>query len=150
MSKETKILLQISVGILLISNLMGCATFGSRDLECQGLRGQVKLLEYKLAQKDKEIQKLKMALKNKVSKTSAHTTKNTTKKSVTTKKKEISPTVKQIQIALKNAGYNPGPIDGKMGNRTKLAVRTFQRENALGVDGAVGKQTWKLLRQYLY
>ncbi|MCM8792068.1 MAG: peptidoglycan-binding protein, partial [Candidatus Omnitrophica bacterium] len=55
-----------------------------------------------------------------------------------------------IQIALKNAGYNPGEIDGKMGKQTRQAIRAFQKANGLVVDGKVGKRTWSLLREYLY
>jgi g-D-glutamyl-meso-diaminopimelate peptidase len=60
------------------------------------------------------------------------------------------PSAKHIQLALKNAGYNPGPVDGRMGRQTKDAIRAFQRGNNLTADGKVGKQTWGLLKEYLY
>jgi len=60
------------------------------------------------------------------------------------------PKAKQIQLALKNAGYYSGAIDGKIGKVTKDAIKAFQRANNLIVDGKMGKKTWELLRKYLY
>lgn len=48
--------------------------------------------------------------------------------------------VKWIQQALKNHGYNVA-IDGIWGNKTEEAVRAFQADNGLVVDGIVGKAT---------
>jgi peptidoglycan hydrolase-like protein with peptidoglycan-binding domain len=50
-------------------------------------------------------------------------------------------TVKRLQSALAEAGYQPGPIDGIFGNRTELAVITFQDDHGLRVDGLVGPNT---------
>lgn len=61
----------------------------------------------------------------------------------------IKPSKKQIQLALKNAGFDPGPIDGKLGSRTRQAVREFQDVNGLHVDGVVGKRTWAKLAPFL-
>ena len=58
--------------------------------------------------------------------------------------------INDIQKALKNAGFNPGPIDGRMGPKTKKAISDFQRENNLTVDGIVGKKTWAKLNPYLF
>jgi carboxyl-terminal processing protease len=52
-------------------------------------------------------------------------------------------------MALKNAGYDPGKIDGKMGKQSSEAIKAFQKANNLPVDGKVGKKTWSLLRDYL-
>ena len=60
----------------------------------------------------------------------------------------IKPATREIQQALKNAGFYQGAIDGKVGPRTKEAVREFQRINGLKVDGVVGKQTWAKLSAY--
>jgi len=60
-----------------------------------------------------------------------------------------SPTVQEIQTALKNAGYYPGAIDGKAGPMTKKAIEDFQQANGLQVDGKVGIKTWGLLGKYL-
>ncbi|MFH1782865.1 MAG: peptidoglycan-binding protein [Candidatus Omnitrophota bacterium] len=65
------------------------------------------------------------------------------------KTSEFQPTTKDIQTALKNAGFDPGTIDGKMGQRTKQAVMEFQKTKGLKVDGKVGSQTWSALEKYL-
>ncbi|HEV3036992.1 MAG TPA: GH25 family lysozyme [Candidatus Angelobacter sp.] len=51
------------------------------------------------------------------------------------------PTVVAIQQALKDAGFDPGPADGKFGPRTKTAVISFQTSHGLTTDGEVGQQT---------
>ncbi len=61
----------------------------------------------------------------------------------------FEPTTKDIQNALKNAGFDPGAIDGKIGPRTNQAIMEFQRTKGLKVDGKVGPQTWGELKRYL-
>lgn len=56
---------------------------------------------------------------------------------------------KQIQTALKNAGYDPGAIDGKLGPRSKKAIKDFQAANGLKADGKVGAKTWAKLSAYV-
>jgi peptidoglycan hydrolase-like protein with peptidoglycan-binding domain len=56
---------------------------------------------------------------------------------------------KDIQAALKNAGYYTGAIDGKIGPKTKKAIEEFQRAKELKVDGKVGPKTWAELEKYL-
>ena len=58
-------------------------------------------------------------------------------------------THKDIQLALKNANFYTGPIDGKIGKNTKKAIREFQKANGLKADGKVGPKTKELLLQYL-
>jgi len=48
---------------------------------------------------------------------------------------------KEIQQALLDAGFDPGPIDGIMGPRTRAAISAFQTANGLTVDGVVGTDT---------
>lgn len=55
---------------------------------------------------------------------------------------------KEIQQALKNAGFYQGNVDGKLGPATKEAVKEFQRVHGLKDDGIVGKQTWAKLNAY--
>lgn len=56
---------------------------------------------------------------------------------------------KHIQTALKNSGFYKGEIDGKIGPRTKSAIRAFQKANNLNPDGVVGSKTWDALKKYL-
>lgn len=56
-------------------------------------------------------------------------------------------TVEQVQRALKSAGYDPGPADGKFGAKTKEAVKKFQHHQGLTSDGVVGQKTWGALKR---
>lgn len=56
---------------------------------------------------------------------------------------------KDIQKALKNAGFDVGTIDGKIGPKTKKAIEDFQKSKNLKVDGKVGPKTWAELEKYL-
>ncbi len=57
--------------------------------------------------------------------------------------------IKKIQTALKNAGFDPGLIDGKAGSKTKKAVKEFQESKGLTQDGEIGHKAWEELRKYL-
>ena len=56
---------------------------------------------------------------------------------------------RDIQTALKAAGFYSGTIDGKIGARTKKAVIDFQKANGLKADGKVGPKTMAALDKYL-
>lgn len=56
---------------------------------------------------------------------------------------------KDIQRALKNAGFYEGEVDGKIGPKSKKAIEDFQEKNGLKVDGKVGPLTWENLKAYL-
>lgn len=64
-------------------------------------------------------------------------------------KSEFRPTTKEIQSALKNAGFDPGSLDGKVGPRTRQAIKDFQKSKGLVPDGVVGPKTWTSLGKYL-
>ncbi len=53
--------------------------------------------------------------------------------------------VKQIQEKLKESGLYLGSLDGVFGGGTESAVRTFQSQEGLAVDGVVGPETWARL-----
>ena len=56
---------------------------------------------------------------------------------------------KDIQTALRKAGFYTGAIDGKMGPKTKKAIMDFQKANGLKADGKVGPRTWAELAKHL-
>lgn len=53
--------------------------------------------------------------------------------------------VKFLQQLLESYLIPVGTIDGIFGSRTEKAVKQFQQENNLSVDGIVGKNTWNAL-----
>ena len=53
-----------------------------------------------------------------------------------------------VQQFLSNNGFNPGPIDGQSGPKTKNAVIEFQKESGLLADGIVGNKTKEAMRAY--
>lgn len=57
--------------------------------------------------------------------------------------------IKKVQLALEQAGFDPGPIDGELGPRTDQALRAFQKAQGLEPDGIVGVKTWTALSEYL-
>lgn len=52
-----------------------------------------------------------------------------------------------LQTKLIQRGYSLDPYgaDGKYGNKTVEAVKQFQRDNGLSVDGVTGKNTWNAI-----
>ena len=53
-----------------------------------------------------------------------------------------------IQRFLSDNGFNPGPIDGVSGSKTKAAIKAFQTKNGLLSDGIVGSKTKAAMRSY--
>jgi peptidoglycan hydrolase-like protein with peptidoglycan-binding domain len=122
--------------------LSGCATMNKSDeLSNQGLRNKITALETQLSDKDNEINSLKESMVKTEQPANAGVV------STGEVKQRIDATM--IQTALKNAGYFQGSVDGKMGRKTRLAVKEFQKANNLHPDGRVGKNTWEVLKGYL-
>lgn len=44
-------------------------------------------------------------------------------------------TVRDIQAGLQHLGYSPGAADGRMGPKTAAAIRKYQQDNGMTVDG---------------
>ncbi|MEQ1888163.1 MAG: peptidoglycan-binding domain-containing protein [Alphaproteobacteria bacterium] len=57
-----------------------------------------------------------------------------------------SPIVENVQVALGQAGYNPGPADGVIGPRTRNAISAYQRDNAMTADGRPSSSLLEHLR----
>jgi peptidoglycan hydrolase-like protein with peptidoglycan-binding domain len=62
----------------------------------------------------------------------------------TTAKSDI---IETIQRFLQQLGYNPGPIDGKMGEKTRIAIRAFQRDHNLQINGEASMSLVEALTQ---
>jgi TPR repeat protein len=52
-----------------------------------------------------------------------------------------------IQQLLSDLGYDPGPVDGKPGKRTRAAIRAFQQSENVTVDGQPGAALLDRLRE---
>ena len=57
--------------------------------------------------------------------------------------------VEFLQETLNDFGYNAGTVDGIFGTKTAEAVRTFQTDAGLKVDGIVGIATWGAINEAL-
>jgi hypothetical protein len=53
--------------------------------------------------------------------------------------------ISALQARLKNLGYQPGRVDGRLGPRTRAALRRFQGDNNLEVTGEADDATTKAL-----
>ncbi len=57
--------------------------------------------------------------------------------------------VRRLQNLLNRDGFNL-VVDGIFGIRTEAAVKTFQNQNRLAIDGIVGPRTWEALNIHLH
>jgi murein L,D-transpeptidase YcbB/YkuD len=134
---------KILLTAIIIFALAGCATTKKTTAgsEAEELQTKVSDLEKQLQSKDEEIRDLEERL----SKMKAPESEEI----VNAQEVDISKvTPKSIQTTLKNAGFYSGAIDGKIGRKTKEAIKEFQKANGLKPDGIVGKQTWAKLQKY--
>lgn len=130
--------------IFLIVFLAGCATMRKgQDAQAQQLKNRITYLEAELQRKNQEISSLENELER------AQDVRLTSRKQKIEDVSSAPLTAKQIQMTLKNAGFYKGPIDGKIGPKTKEAIKDFQKARGLKVDGIVGKRTTQELRKYL-
>jgi peptidoglycan hydrolase-like protein with peptidoglycan-binding domain len=56
--------------------------------------------------------------------------------------------VKEFQQALKGRGFDPGPVDGKIGLKTKKAIMAFQSAEGLSVNGTIDTKVLESLGEY--
>ncbi len=130
----------------LVLFLTGCATTTStpknqkQQLQEQvmELQERVRLLETELQTKAREINELESELEK------TRRIKQTTETAPIT---QLS--VRQVQTALKNAGFYKGVVDGKLGRQTKSSIKQFQKAHGLKADGIVGRRTTIELNKYL-
>lgn len=132
--------------MLFIIFLTGCATTQrGQSIKTQELQTRGNYLELELKRKNQEIDRLESALEK-----AQYVTIVSNDQKIEYKQSETPQEIpiKQVQIALKKAGFYKGDIDGKQGPRTKEAIRVFQKARGLKVDGVVGKATWQALSRY--
>lgn len=140
----------LSLLVVFAVSLAGCASMSTvkqKDLEIQGLRNQVSVLETQTQSKDQEINNLKEALNKATEQPKIETVESGKEKAGLKAKTHRS--IKDIQAALKNAGFYQGNVDGRMGKQTREALKAFQKAHNLKVNGRANKQTWAALNEYL-
>ncbi|MCU0665774.1 MAG: peptidoglycan-binding protein [Candidatus Omnitrophica bacterium] len=131
------------VGVLALS---GCSTVCRKQVnQINELKSQVSSLKSEIQYKDDQITQLRYSVSQAPSEKFVASQAAVSMGAAIPEVKS-RPKAKQIQAALKNAGYYNGPVDGKIGKRTRKAIRNFQKDNGLQVDGKVGKDTWAKLK----
>ncbi len=136
------------IGFLMLV-LSGCATGGrNAALEIENLKNQILVLQTESEASAQQVAQLQQIISNN-EKEKASLSTQISMLSGKVKPVALIGSIKQIQIALKNAGYDSGNLDGKMGGKTRKAIKDFQKDNLLPVTGKVDKETWFKLRGFL-
>jgi len=147
-----------------MGSLVGCATT-QKSVTTSQLQIRVTQIESQLDDQSRDITDLQSTVK-KLSQHSQVTFSSVTsavkmKKAVASSSTRTSKSVKnqnilrvpvtpqEVQTGLRNAGYYTGAIDGKLGSRSKKAIKEFQTDHDLQSDGIIGKKTWTELKNYL-
>jgi peptidoglycan hydrolase-like protein with peptidoglycan-binding domain len=122
--------------------LSGCCSLKSKDASSvQSLEGRVATLETKV-----DTLESGATASDRYSRGSEEIT---LEKPVVTRIAPEEMTKLDVQEALKNAGYYNGSIDGKFGPMTVQAIKDFQEDVGLKVDGIAGSRTKEKLAKYL-
>ncbi|MBU4306197.1 MAG: peptidoglycan-binding protein [Candidatus Omnitrophica bacterium] len=120
------------------------------NLQVQELQRRIEYLEQEVQKKDQEINNLEDGARTartqnfSYGEPSAASNKRVKRSGVSVKL-----SAKQIQTALKKAGFYNGALDGKVGPNTKKAIKAFQKAHGLKADGVAGQNTCVKLKQYL-
>lgn len=132
-------------GVVLVGALAGCASTqgGGANLQARVIQ-----LERTVSQQEQTIDELRQ----RVSMPSGRSTRSSSSSRAASSGAEnrgiirvpVSP--QEVQAALQSAGYYSGNIDGKIGGQTIEAIKQFQKDNNLKVDGIVGAGTWSQLK----
>jgi murein L,D-transpeptidase YcbB/YkuD len=151
---ERKMLAVAAVVIAVVFAVSGCSTVPKKYKEdMSGIKAKVDTLESRVetveskqlevertaAQQGQSIEEMKAAKQLAVSKSNI---------SILNRTPSMG-NIRDIQTALKNAGFYEGKVDGIKGSETKKAIRLFQKSNGLREDGVVGPKTWELLSRYV-
>jgi len=151
MIKPTQIsLCLILAGILVFS---GCASSRTQK-DINVLKAQVGAITEELVRMDQSLQATRTAVQAEQNRNNEFQTQTGTIRAASQSAVYRTPSgfellALDIQQALKNAGYYQGSLDGKIGSGTQGAIKAFQRDQGLTVDGVVGRQTWGKLKVYL-
>ena len=150
---------KIIVLLGLVLFVSGCATTGQDQSMVTHLQLRIGELEREVQARDQRISELEYEvrdissdvkrLKDQRRTTSSASTSSSMPARVEGEVIRLDVDHRDVQRALKAAGYYDGAIDGKAGSGTKAAILKFQKDKGLNADGLLGRQTWAELQQYL-
>src|SRR3989338_6290313 len=129
------------LSMVVIVGLAGCAT-SRQKMRSDDLQVRLEEAEKEVALKEQEVDDLKAEIRSlsgelRTSKSyGADSTVASSGKYSDIIRVSASPS--DIQKALKDAGYYTGNVDGKIGAKTRKAIKEFQSANGLNPDGVVG------------
>ena len=103
----------------------------------------------KLERRITSVERKQASLENRLEETVVYSSTVEVKEIAPQSASKVSMSKKELQLALSNAGYYDGAIDGKLGKLSRQAIRDFQTDNGLKIDGIAGANTQKLLMPYL-
>lgn len=131
----------------------GCTTKKRHQRDMTNLQNQIGALQSEVARLDQSLKETETALKSAPGWSGTGVGKGSALGQFTEGAIYRTPSgfelpAASIQKALKNAGYYQGAVDGKVGSKTKQALRNFQRDNGLDPDGVCGRQTWARLQSF--
>lgn len=130
-------------GVVLAGLLTGCASTqgGSGNLQAR-----VTQLERTVSQQEQTIDELRQRVSMGSGRSTRSSSSSASSSSADRGIIRVPVDPREVQTALQSAGYYSGNIDGKIGGKTIEAIKQFQRDNNLKVDGIVGAGTWSQLK----
>lgn len=144
---------RLFLGILLAGILSGCsATRESSSVSL--LEAKVANMERAMAARDQQIEELRSEVEILTGRGGRSPSYSSGGRVSVAEDKDkgiirVLATPQEVQMALQKAGYYNGEIDGKIGRQTTEAIKQFQKDHELKVDGIVGKGTWAQMESYL-
>ena len=133
--------------MVMVLFMAGCATsFGAKGQTTDELNEKVAALESQVGSLSQRVDELS-SQRQQASAESTASVKVASAQSSTANGGALS--TKQIQQALKSAGFYNGQVDGKSGSQTKQALKDFQKAQGLEADGVVGSRTRTALAKFL-
>jgi len=144
------------IGLLLTAAALtaGCAsTFGAKKEakknDTQLLNEQVALLRSELGSLQERLNQVDRGQAELQSELAALSERADQRRrtNITTVPKQLS--IRQVQTALKKAGYYNDKVDGRNGPATKNGLKKFQKDQGLKADGIIGPNTRQALAAYL-
>ena len=125
---------------------VGCATTRPRPaVQDANSQSQLAAMQTQLQAKDQEIQDLHSQLDSREQSLTNNFVSTASSDKYNILRVPGVATV-DVQRALLKAGFDPGPLDGRLGRKTRSAVKAFQKNSHLTADGVIGEKTWAALR----